>query len=136
MILCLSSPNRWAVRLVKIYGAAAAFVAAFGQIYLRFSHGVFSRYMCFAFMIPFVFGVCFWSIFAYTKLMPERNPALESLMHAATVTLTIGAIERGIVYIYGTTNILLDVFFYAAGILYAAAALVFFFTLWKRHLRK
>ena len=81
---------------------AAVFFAVFGVVYELFSHGVFSPFMAFAFIIPLVVGAALQSILLKTKV---RIPDLAlRLWNYAIALLTVGSIWKGVLDIYGTTN--------------------------------
>ena len=84
------------------------FILIFGLIYEYFSHGVYSKFMQFAFLIPCVLGVLIRIILLITK--KSINSKSLDLLDCANVTITLGCILKGILNIYGTTNSLLLVF--------------------------
>ena len=125
------------------YLAAAVVVAAAGQIYELFSHGVYSNYMIFAFMIPLAAGAVPNMIAA--AFNKKRGPsgfyldasdsgraapgirfAASGLQLAAVATLTVGSLVKGALEIYGTTNRLTAVYPVAGTILLTAALLMYF----------
>lgn len=94
---------------IKIYLAVTVFVAIFGGIYEIFSHEVYSYYMIYAFGIPLILGVVpSVIILLHGKNMPSRA-ALNSY-NSGVAMLTLGSIVKGILDIYGTTNVLLLVY--------------------------
>ena len=108
------------------YLAAAAAVAAAGQIYELFSHGVYSNYMVFAFMIPLAAGAIpdLIAAAADKKRAPlSSDHTASGLQLAAVATLTAGSLVKGALDIYGTTN-RLTVVYPAVGIALLAAALL------------
>lgn len=80
------------------YWVCAALTAAFGLIYEHFSHGVFSGYMVFAFLIPLLAGI--------TRLLPPFRKRGGLFWSCGTLTLTVGSLLRGALDIYGTTSCL------------------------------
>lgn len=94
---------------IRIYLAVTVFVALFGGIYEIFSHEVYSYYMIYAFGIPLVLGVVpSIIILMHGKNMPSRA-ALNSY-NSGVAMLTLGSVVKGILDIYGTTNVLLLVY--------------------------
>jgi len=77
----------------------------FAIIYESFSHGVYSNYMIFSFIIPFIYGFCgsFLINIGCSKLG-------NTFYNLGIITLSIGSVFKGILEIYGTTNILLYVY--------------------------
>ena len=125
------------------YLAAAAVVAAAGQIYELFSHGVYSNYMIFAFMIPLAAGAVPNMIAAAVNKKRASSgsgyadpgsshedsgirSAASGLQLAAVATLTAGSLVKGALEIYGTTNRLTAVYPAAGTILLTAALLMYF----------
>lgn len=103
------------------YLIASIALAVAGAIYESASHGVFSYYMIYAFMIPLVLG-CLPHIFDRKGFFEAAGPAAEGLLAAAVTTLSVGSVVKGVLEIYGTTNSM-TVFYPVAGIMAIAAAL-------------
>lgn len=111
-----------------VYLASALALAIFGAIYEYFSHGVFSYYMIYAFMIPLACGTVPYLISFIRNNSRSRNSntlknsqapdafsmidAIKEglLYHAGIATLTLGSIMKGVLDIYGTTNRLIIVY--------------------------
>ena len=117
------------------YLAAAAVVAAAGQLYEYFSHGVYSNYMIFAFMIPLAAGA-FPNLIAAAVSKKRASSgsgrasagirsAASGLQLAAVVTLTAGSLVNGALEIYGTSNRLVAVYPAAGTVLLTAALLMY-----------
>ena len=119
------------------YLIASMIVAAAGWLYELFSHGVYSNYMIYSFMVPLACGAlpdilaatrgcrsikrsgCARAAHATHDAAPCAAPALRL---AAVVTLTAGSLIKGVLDIYGTTNRLL-VIYPVIGLALAIAAL-------------
>ena len=84
------------------YLVLSVFVFVFSQIYEYFSHGVYSNYMLYAFLIPFL-GLCVPSFLLHSlkKSLPANS---RFLWKAGIATLTVGSIYKGILEIYGTNG--------------------------------
>lgn len=96
--------------------------AFFGAVYERFSHGVWSFWMVYAFAFPLLLGALPFSILALRKRpLPSRGS--RQLHHAGVATLTVGSVMQGVLAIYGTTN-RLTVIYWAVGIALLALAQV------------
>lgn len=110
---------------------ASVFCALFGAVYEKFSHGVYSNFMLYAFAIPLVGGTltAFLLDFFSQRIMPGKTSFF--LYSAGIATLTVGSIFEGVLEIYGTTNrlavlyllvglglILLSMAAYILGVLY------------------
>ncbi|MCR5747794.1 MAG: hypothetical protein K6G03_08805 [Lachnospiraceae bacterium] len=98
----------------------AFFCGVFGAIYEVFSHEVYSFFMIYAFAIPLIFG-CFLPRMivriAVGKGIRLPDRLTMSFYNMAVVTCTIGAVFKGVLEIYGTTNRLIIVYPVAAGVL-------------------
>ena len=110
------------------YLAASIVIAAAAAVYGLFSHGVYSYFMTYAFMIPLL-GVALPHLIAAMKRAdadtessadePEESTASEEQKGFANIldardtqltiiaTLTAGSLLKGVLDIYGTTNRLL-----------------------------
>lgn len=111
-------------RALRVYIAATVFVALFGAVYECFSFGVYSYYMIYAFSVPLLLGVVPAAQLATAK-QPKYVPlAARRLHHTGVGTLTVGAIVRGVLEIYGTSNDLCMVYGLAGGVLVTLAVLI------------
>ena len=107
------------------YLIASVLVAAAGWLYELFSHGVYSNYMVYAFMVPLACGALPDLIAAARGCRSKKrsDSAASGFRLAAVVTLTTGSLIKGILDIYGTTNRLL-VIYPVIGMALAVAALL------------
>lgn len=105
------------------YLIAALGCALFGAIYEMFSHDVYSGFMIFAFMIPLLGGAAPFLVLAHLRKIRQPDQAARRLYHCGLATLTVGSIVEGVLAIYGTTNDLSTVYWFA-GPLLAAAGLI------------
>ena len=101
------------------YFAASVFIAIAAAVYGLFSHGVYSYFMIYAFMIPLLGGALRHLIAAMKGI--EINARDTQL--AIIVTLTVGSVLKGVLDIYGTTNRLIYIYPIAGAILFASAFL-------------
>ena len=124
MILCTLDIKQMKTQ-VLIYIIETLFCILFAIIYESFSHGVFSKFMILAFLIPLILGVIVTYILCFFKR--EKLPtALENkLYNAGVVNLTVGSIMEGVLQIYGTTNV--KIFLYLIfGILLLTISILFY----------
>lgn len=103
------------------YLLVTLFCAAFGAVYESLSHGVYSYFMLYAFAFPLCGGAL-----PFTALSLGRGKRLpgflpRQLYHFAIAALTVGSLMTGVLEIYGTTNDLLQVYWYAGALLLLAA---------------
>lgn len=102
-------------RIVLTYLLVTVFCAAFGAVYEWFSHGVFSYYMLYAFLIPLLGGVIpFYCLLYFRGKFP--GCAACRFQHFGVSTLTVGCMFCGVLEIYGTTNRLTILYFIVGGI--------------------
>ena len=131
------------------YFAASMVIAVAAAVYGLFSHGVYSYYMTYAFMIPLLGGALPYLIAAMRRSDAEGEseeliaedkaemraesgilPELAKLCSfkeahlAMIVTLTAGSLLKGVLDIYGTTNRLLIVYPVIAALILAATVTV------------
>lgn len=77
-------------------------IFVFSQIYEYFSHGVYSNYMLYAFLIPFLgLSVPSFLLHSLKKALPTNS---RFLWKCGIATLTVGSIYKGILEIYGTNG--------------------------------
>ena len=101
-------------KLVFTYLLATIVCASFGAVYESFSHGVYSYYMLYAFMIPLLGGTLPFSCVLYFRNKIPR-PMARRFHHFGISALTVGCIFCGVLEIYGTTNHLVIVYFTIGG---------------------
>ena len=99
------------------YLAASVIIAAAAAVYGLFSHGVYSYFMIYAFMIPLLGGAlphlyaAMKNTDTYAESENETGPAkiidAKDTQLAIIATLTAGSLLKGVLDIYGTTNRLL-----------------------------
>lgn len=102
---------------IKKYLIFTIFIMIFGYVYELFSHNVYSIYMQYAFLIPLVLGLLLFIVIYLFKKEINRNIGI-TLYNNAVITLTVYSLLKGVLEIYGTTNILLSIFLYEAYLLF------------------
>lgn len=120
-------------KISKIYLRISAFCIIFAAIYEYFSHEVYSAFMIFAFLIPFLGGtVVFFTIKRFaTSTMPGES--LVRLYNCGIATLTVGSIFQGVLEIYGTTNSLVNVYLAVGAMLIISAVAIYIRAVLKKH---
>ena len=104
----------------KNYLYYSIFLIIFAFIYESFSHGVYSNYMIFAFLIPFIYG------FLGSFLLKEKKNKLgNTLYNFGIVTLSVGSVIKGVLDIFGTTNWLVNIYLYT-GIVLVVFGIIFY----------
>lgn len=111
------------------YLIAAILTAAAGAVYELFSHGVYSYYMIYAFLIPLA-GGALPNLLAAGVIRESRYSTKTKgktiscgLQLAAIATLTAGCFMKGVLEIYGTTNRLMTVYV-VLGLMLLTAAVI------------
>ena len=115
-------------RTALVYLLIAAFCALFGSIYERFSHGVYSYHMLYAFAYPLLGGTLPALVLSLLE-KPLPTPMIRTLHRCAITTFTVGSILHGVLEIYGTTNRLTALYFPTASLLLLAATTAYLFQL-------
>ena len=111
------------ISVLGVYLSITVFSALFGAVYELFSHGVYSYFMIYAFAFPMLLGVLpFFGMWKRRKAFPGLLAA--QLIHAGLAALCIGSIVQGIIEIYGTENVLINVYWIVGGMLTAAGWLL------------
>ena len=105
----------------------SVFVAILGAVYECFSHGVWSAYMVYAFMVPLVLDALPFTLMALRR-RPLPHRWVLNLHHAGVATLTVGSIFEGVLAIYGTTHPMTMVYWFAGPALILLGLLVHLFT--------
>ena len=101
-------------KLVFMYLLVTIFCVGFSAVYEWFSHGVFSYYMLYAFMVPLLGGIVpFYCVLYFRSKIPEH--IARRFHHFGISTLTVGCIFCGMLKIYGTTNRLVILYFIVGG---------------------
>ena len=107
------------------------FILVFGQIYEHFSFGVISNYMIYAFLIPLILGLLINTIIYFTKIVPSKTGSC--LYNNGIITLTVGSILRGVLDIYGTTNMYLKIYLYAGVLLIIVGIIIYIINIIKNY---
>jgi hypothetical protein len=108
-------------RTLRAWLGTSAFCGLFSAVYEHFSHGVYSNFMIFLFLVPLLGGVLPALLL---RLLPRlRRPAAAArrLWNSAVAALTLGTCLTGVFEIYGAPSALVRVYWWAGGALLAAA---------------
>ena len=114
------------LKTALVYLLTATFCALFGAIYERFSHGVYSYHMLYAFAYPLLLGTLPSLILALLA-RPLPAPMTRTLHRCAIATFTVGSILQGVLEIYGTTNRLTTLYFPTATLLLLCSTTTYLF---------
>ena len=113
----------------------AVFCAVFGAVYEVFSHGVYSHFMTYAFIIPLVLGTLPFVIISLRLEMLQNYEEKENRIDrirvpnikfwvSGTIVLTVGCMLQGVLIIFGTTNRLMIVY-QVSGVILLILGLIF-----------
>lgn len=100
--------------------------ALFGAVYELFGHGVYSFYMIYAFAVPLAGGVLPFLLAAAGLIRKCPGPLSRHFYRSGIVTLTLGCILQGVLEIYGTTNVLIRIYWIAGAVLLSIAFFLFY----------
>lgn len=115
-----------------VYTLLAIFCALFGGIYECFSHEVYSFFMIYAFAFPLAGGALPFFIIFLIRAKIYPCAAARNLYHSGIATLTVGSILCGVLDIYGTTNSLVQYYFYAGIALTVSGIFIYILQIGKR----
>ena len=101
-----------------VYLAVSIFTFIFGFVYEKFSHGVHSVFMNKAFFIPLILGGVISLMIYVLKFNRFIKRVSVNLYNSFVATLTVYSIVRGVLEIYGTTNVKIDIYLYLSLILF------------------
>ncbi len=110
-----NSRRRYAA-VMGTYLLCTVLCALFGAVYERFSHGVWSSFMVYAFAFPLLLGLMPFFLLQ-KKSRPFPGLLSADFIHAGVAALTAGSILKGILDIYGTASPLLPPCFLAGAAL-------------------
>lgn len=104
-------------RARNVFMGITIFTAVFSAIYEYFSHGVYSGFMIWAALIPFVGVVLPYTVWLRMQSAKVAGNGLVrlSIYQSAVLTFLLGSIFTGILEIYGTTNRLSKVYWIVGG---------------------
>ncbi len=109
MILYMLDINTTKKQIYK-YLLLSLFFLIFSLIYELFSHGVYSKYMMFAFSIPLILGTLLYLIIFKFKINKRLSYIGMKIYNCFIITLTFGSIMKGFLDIYGTTNKFISIY--------------------------
>ena len=120
-------------RTAAVYLGLSVFCSVFGTVYEAFSHGVYSFFMAFCFLPTLLLGALPFGVIYFAKLkMPDRTSF--NLYNSGVASLAVGFVFRGVLEIYGTTNLLGEVYFFSS-IFFIAASFITFMSRRRRKMR-
>ena len=125
--------SKKASKTAFVYLLISLFCVLFGAVYEIYSYEVYSYFMLYAFVFPLTGGTLPFSIFSMMKVKCYPNALSRNLYHSGIATLTVGSIIRGVLDIYGTTNVLSEWYWKVGATFVIAGVLGYLFMLvWNR----
>ncbi len=121
-----------AVKASYIYLFLSILCMIFGLVYGEFGHGVYSRYMIYAFMFPLIGGAFPFLTLYIIPAIPYPGKITRDLWHCGIATITIGSLVRGALNVYGTVNPMDKIYGYVAVPLVAIAAIMYIISLFTK----
>lgn len=109
--MCISDIEANAKKAIKtafVYLLVSLFCVLFGAVYEMFSYEVYSFYMIYAFAFPLAGGTLPFFVLSLIRVKKYPNALARNLYHSGIAALTVGSIIRGVLDIYGTTNVLTE----------------------------
>lgn len=119
----------WIKTAKKRYLFAAAALLGFGLVYECFSHQVYSSFMLGAFLLPLLLGALPCALLERAPHRFRPGALTRCFWGSGIAALSAGSLFRGVLEIYGTTNRLGAVYWWAGGLLCLAALAVWGFGL-------
>lgn len=130
MTLFISDTDTQKGRIAKtgfVYLLVALFCVLFGAIYEYFSHEVYSSYMIYAFVFPLAGGALPFTAFSVYGCGRLPGRLSLNLYNAGIAALTVGSVMQGALEIYGTTNDLLQAYWFVGFGLVGIGLLLYIF---------
>ncbi len=128
--MSISVTNRHTFRAALAFLAVALLCIVFNLVYARYSHGVSSGYMTFAFAYPLLGGALVYLLLGAAARPPGRLAV--NAYNSGLAALTVGSLLRGIFEIAGTASPYQPVFTIAGILLTAVGAISYLATRRKR----
>ena len=129
--MILSSKAHFIHQRIRKNTVFAVFCAIFAAIYEHFSHRVYSPYMICAFLFPVCLGIVpdliRLKLCKSPKYLQKAGQIYEIslvMQQCGIYTFAVGSIFRGILDIYGTTNALSAVYWWAGAVLFIGGATI------------
>ncbi|MBQ8164745.1 MAG: hypothetical protein IJZ94_02905 [Clostridia bacterium] len=112
-------------KISLIYLIVSVICAVFGAVYEKFSHGVYSYSMIYAFLFPLIGGALVWSIIGKAEKLKMPGGAVRNLYHSGIASFTVGSIFNGIIEIYGTESVFVYVYMITGIVLFVSSIIIF-----------
>lgn len=119
--------SKTAAKTAFAYLVIALICVLFGAVYELFSHEVYSYFMLYAFSFPLAGGTFPFLLLSMVKLKRYPGYIARNLHHSAIATLTMGSFIQGVLEIYGTTNTLIECYWFVGILLLLGGILTYFF---------
>lgn len=101
----------------------------FTIVYEQFSHGVTSINMRIAFLMPLLLG---YGLAYISQYIPIPKKMIFDVWGMGITTLVSGLLLQGIFYIYGTSNDVVNIFYYVAIFIFVVTVFLYILQLIKQ----
>ncbi len=117
--------NKKICRTLLIYTGIAAFCILFSAVYEHFSHGVYSPYMVYLFLIPLAGGLLPSLTLLLLRSIPYPGPFVRCFYNSGISVLTVGSCIKGVFEIYGTDSAYISYYLYW-GLAFVSVSLIIY----------
>lgn len=115
-----------------VYLLISLFCVLFGAVYEVYSHEVYSYFMIYAFVFPLVGGNLVFNLYLVREIKTYPNAISCNLYHSGIAAITVGSLVQGVLDIYGTTNALINAYWWIGGVLLSGGVTVYIAQLIKK----
>ena len=109
-----------------IFFCITLFCGLFSAVYEYFSYGVYSNYMVYLFLFPFIGGVLPYAVLGLAPHIQCPLKFSSRLYNSGVATLTLGSCVKGVLDIYGTTSVYTPVYWLVGAMLVVIGIAVYF----------
>ncbi|TNF08948.1 MAG: hypothetical protein EP317_02045 [Bacillota bacterium] len=125
----MSSDKIMLNKMMKQYLMYSSGLLLFTIVYEQFSHGVTSINMRIAFLMPLLLG---YGLAYISQYIPIPKKMIFDVWGMGITTLVSGLLLQGIFYIYGTSNDVVNIFYYVAIFIFVVTVFLYILQLIKQ----
>lgn len=119
-------------RYSLIFLCITLFCGLFSAVYEYFSHGVYSNYMVYLFMFPFIGGMLPYAVLGLAPHIQCPSRSASRLYNSGAATLAVGSCVKGVLDIYGTSSAYMPVYWAVGTVLVVIGLAIYFIGAGKR----
>ena len=109
-----------------IFFCITLFCGLFSAVYEYFSHEVYSDFMVYLFLFPFIGGVLPYAVLGLAPHIQCPSWSASRLYNSGVATLAAGSCVKGVLDIYGTTSPYVPVYWATGAVLVIIGLVVYF----------